>query len=287
MALPIPKVVVSPDEMPRTKFGAPPLLNLVSTWSVELPPEPPDTKPGGDDYREGDHTAVTHILYRIISSNVDTPTRNGEPETATNQALNAENVFYLFGALSEPEWSLDSVWSEFVKFDENGSDTISSRWSTLSAMAPPGSAEDSEWSEPIVEAILPTAPTTNSEWADLQMPVSELFPDNITDLDDRDQALQLRDVLEQRNDGIESMRLAPPEWHSLPSSVGSYSDLRYFDLVFELGMLEIRVGRHQSMFDGMMNPSTSNLNPTERCYWVMAVLGVDDNDILRGYNATP
>ena len=283
MALPIPKVVVSPDEMPRTKFGVPPLLNLVSIWSVELPPEPPDTKVGGDDYGEGDHTAVTHILYRIISSAVDRPTRNGEPETGMNQALNAENIFYLFGSLSEPEWSRNSIWSEFVEFDENGSDTTDSRWSALIAMAPMASAEDSEWSE-----LVETGPATaHSEWSPLEMPVDELFPDNMTDLDDREQALQLRDVLVQRNDGIESMRLNPPEWHNLPGSIGSYSDLRYFDLVFALGDAEIRFGRHQSMFDGVMNPSTSNLNPTERCYWVMAVLGVDDNDILVGYDRTP
>ena len=288
MALPIPTVVVNPDTMPRTKFGIPPLLNLVTMWSVELHPAPPVTDPTlVENYQKGDPSAVTHILYRIISSPVDFPTRDGEIESPTNQALTTEGMFHLFGALSEPTWSIDSMWSDF-----SGMDTADSSWSTFAELAPAGSIEDSEWSD-IIEAILPTASTTDSEWTELRLSTDVLFPDNMTDLDERDQAIQLRDVLAQRNNGVEGtsgqegVRVNPPEWHDLPGSMGIYSNLRYFDLVFPLSDQEIMVGRHHSIFDGELEPVNDSLNPASRCYWVMAVLGVDANDILRGYNATP
>ena len=286
MALPIPTVVTTPNAMPRTKFGIPPLLNLVTVWPTDLT-YPPITDPALPGYQLGDHTAVTHILYRIISSRIDFPTRNGEPESPTNQALTTEGMFHLFGALSEPEWSTDSMWSDF-----SGMATSDSRWSTFTELAPAGSIEDSEWSN-IVQAILSTDPTTDSEWAELSLRNDVLFPDNMTDLDERQQSMQLRDVLEQRNVGVEGMageegvRVDPPMWHLLPDSNGAYSYLRYFDLVFPLSDEEILMGRHQSIFSGELEPVTDNLNPAERCYWVMAVLGVDANDILRGYDATP
>ena len=286
MALPIPTVVTSPNAMPRTKFGIPPLLNLVTVWPAQLI-YPPITDPTLPGYQIGDYTAVTHILYRIISSRVDFPTRDGEPESETNQALTTEGMFHLFGALLEPEWSTDSIWSDFSSMD-----TVDSSWSTFAELAPIGSIEDSEWSD-IIQAILSTDPTTDSEWAELSLRNDVLFPDNMTDLDERQQSIQLRDVLEQRNVGVEGMvgeegvRVNPPEWHLLPDSNGTYSYLRYFDLVFPLSDEEIAMGHHQSIFNGELEPVTDNLNPAGRCYWVMAVLGVDANDILRGYNATP
>ena len=278
MALPVPQVIVSPDSMPRTKFGVPPLLNLFTTWRLELPLEPPVTDETNPEYNTGDARAVTHILYRIIESATDQPTRNGEPVSETNQQMTAEDIAYLFGSLEMPEWSTDSMWSAF-----SGMDTADSGWSVLTGMAPLLNAEDSEWSN-VAELSLDTI---DSAWSGLQLPVDPLFPDNLTDLDERDEATQLRDVLTQRNDDVEGVRVDPPEWHILPASEGSYSGLRYFDLVFELAPDEIMAGQHQNMFSGVMNPEADNLDPTTQCYWIMAVLGVDANDILRGYDATP
>ena len=82
-------------------------------------------------------------------------------------------------------------------------------------------------------------------------------------------------------DGIRDLILADPVqyetgWHRHPAT-----DFWYQDTV----LLVTEQGRHEEMM-----PTADArwvVDATLNCYWVAAWLGVDANDILVGYNATP
>ena len=107
MALPVPFIVIDPTIVQRTKFsttlgllGAQPVLNLVSTWPEARPPDPPDLvdDPAANDrYEQGDASAVTRVLYRVIERTDDQLT-DAERDSINEDTLVREGNWQVLSA---------------------------------------------------------------------------------------------------------------------------------------------------------------------------------------------
>ena len=89
--------------------------------------------------------------------------------------------------------------------------------------------------------------------------------DDDDDLDDDDRNAVLVDISQYDN---------PMSWEPYSGTI------RYTDRVFELVDADRAAGRHVATMPPVV------VDAKTKCYWVTAWLGVDDNDILRGYDLT-
>ena len=273
MALPVPRIVSDCDAVTRTRWSRDgSILTIVAEWPVELPPDPPDVDNSGaldDPYRLGDAGAARYILYRIIEAPNDTPTLNGEPVTADNPALTNADIEALFSGHAPPP-SGDPT--EALQYAHGGqqrdplSHTEDGQWSGFAH-----STMDGPWSE-FAGSRADMAPTEDGPWSRFAAAVSDTSPT-------LDGPWSPFAGHEATQDGPWSFFASnsPPAWTPLPHSSGDHSYLRYADVIFPV---EGASGQHMvmlsSVFDG------DDLNPAERCYWIMAWLGVEPDSILSG-----